>query len=139
MTTPLKQSFLLPETFKNTNWSPRNFFGTVRQKIFDPLFLTTPLWFTEIFVPNRLNGSSLSCSQFVILCTSLYIYHSYMSFRPTPFQPLQFQPLRFQPFTLSTVHTFNRLPFRPLANSTATNSTYLSSRLFNFCKTFENK
>ena len=53
-----------------------------------------------------------------------------MSFRPTPFQPLQFQPLQFQPlqfqpFTLSTVHTFNRLPFRPLANSTATNSTYL--------------
>ena len=44
----------------------------------------------------------------------------YMSFRPTPFQPLQFQPI-----TLSTVHTFNRLPFPPLANSTATNSTYL--------------
>ena len=48
----------------------------------------------------------------------------HMSFRPTPFEPLQFQPLQFQPFTLSTIHTFNRLPFRPLANSTATNSTY---------------
>ena len=58
-----------------------------------------------------------------------------MSFRPTPFQPLQFQPLQFQPlqfqplqfqpFILSTVHTFNRLPFRPIANSTATNTTYL--------------
>ena len=56
--------------------------------------------------------------------------YGYMSFRPTPFQPLQFQqlqfqPLQFQPFTPSTVHTFNRLPFRPLANSTATNSTCL--------------
>ena len=50
----------------------------------------------------------------------LEVFGGYMSFRPTPFQPLQFQP-----FTLSTVHTFNRLPFRPLANSTATNSTYL--------------
>ena len=56
-----------------------------------------------------------------ILCAR----NGYMSFRPTPFQPLQFQPLQIQPFTLSTVHTFNRLPFRPLANSTATNSTYL--------------
>ena len=26
---------------------------------------------------------------------------------------------------ISTVHTFNRLPFRPLANLTAANSTYL--------------
>ena len=51
--------------------------------------------------------------------------NGYMSFRPTPFQPLQFQPLQFQPFTFSTVLTFNRLPFRPLANSTATSSTYL--------------
>ena len=56
--------------------------------------------------------------------------NGYMSFRPTPFQPLQFQPLQFQPlqfqpFTLSTVLTFNRLQIQPLANSTATNSTYL--------------
>ena len=50
--------------------------------------------------------------------------NGYMSFRPTPFQPLQFQLLQFQPFTLSTVYTFNRLPFRPLENSTAKNSTY---------------
>ena len=44
----------------------------------------------------------------------------YMSFRPTPFQPLQFQPL-----TLSTAGLFDRLQIQPLANSTATNSTYL--------------
>ena len=49
----------------------------------------------------------------------------YMSFRPTPFQPLQFQPLQFQPFTLSTAGLFDRLQIQPLANSTATNSTYL--------------
>ena len=135
MTTPLKQSFLLPETFKNTNWSPRNFFGTVRQKILDPLFLTTPLWCTETFVPNRWNAPTLSCCQFVILCTSLYIYHGYMSFRPTPFQPLQFQPLRFQPFTLSTACLFDRLQIQP----PQIRPIYLSSRLFNFFKTFENK
>ena len=58
-------------------------------------------------------------------CSNGALFMGYMSFRPTPFQPLQFQPLQFQPFTLSTIHTFNRLLFRPLANSTATNSTYL--------------
>ena len=48
------------------------------------------------------------------------------TFRPMPFQPLQFQPLQFQPqqlppFTLSTVHTFNRVPFQPRAISTTCN------------------
>ena len=53
-------------------------------------------------------------------------YVGYMSFRPTPFQPLQFQP-----FTLSTVQTFNRLPIRPLANSTACKFNRHKFDLFN--------
>ena len=69
----------------------------------------------------------LSLSRNFVGSPSSDIQNGYMSFRPTPFQPLQFQPLQFQPFTLSTVHTFNRLPFRLLANSTAE-----KSNLFNY-------
>ena len=52
-----------------------------------------------------------------------YVKKGVRTFRPMPFQPLQFQPLQFQPFTLSTVHTFNRVPFQPHAISAAANST----------------
>ena len=49
-----------------------------------------------------------------------------MSFRPTPFQPLQFKL-----FTLSTVHTFNRSYFRPLAFLTACKFNRHNFDLFN--------
>ena len=56
------------------------------------------------------------------------------------FRSLRFQLLQFQPLTLSTIHTFNRLPFRQLANSTAAKSTAFlsSSRLFSFFSKLSN-
>ena len=65
-----------------------------------------------------------NCSAFdffceIVQCMEGGVTNGYISFHPTPFQPLQFQS-----FTVSTVHTSNHLPFRPLAISTAENSTY---------------
>ena len=52
--------------------------------------------------------------------TSLASLVRYMSFCLAPFQPM-----RYQPFTISTNCLFDRLPFRPLANSTSASSTHL--------------
>ena len=41
------------------------------------------------------------------------------------FNRCNFNRLHFQPFSLSTAGLFDRLQIQPLANSTATNSTYL--------------
>ena len=84
-----------------------------------------PLETKQIEVLSKINHLNYLINQHHLINVIMSFPHGYMSFRPTPFQPLQFQPLQFQPFTLSTVLTFNRWPFRPLANSTAANSTYL--------------
>ena len=57
----------------------------------------------------------------------------FMSVRLAPFQPLEIYSLQFQSFKLSTVHSFNRLLLRSLANSTY----FFKLRVFNFFKSFQ--